>query len=85
MKNKNLLRNESIKSIAILGRADSPSYRQWFSTKWIDLHFGGELPVIMTGLITNLMKIKLKLLVDDETIYIDFAYQGIPEDLPLSK
>ena len=51
------LRNESIASIAILSRADSPSYARQnglVPNQWVDLHFGGELPVIMTGLITNL-------------------------------
>lgn len=83
------LRNESIESIAILSRADSPSYARQnglVPNQWIDLHFGGELPVIMTGLITNLDEDQIEIkLVDDETIYIDFAYKGIPEDLPLEQ
>ena len=83
------LRNESIESIAILSRADSPSYARQnglVSNQWVDLHFGGELPVIMTGLITNLDEDQIEIkLVDDETIYIDFAYKGIPEDLPLEQ
>ena len=83
------LRNESIESIAILSRADSPSYARQnglVANQWIDLHFGGELPVIMTGLITNLDEDQIEIkLVDDETIYIDFAYKGIPEDLPLEQ
>lgn len=83
------LRNESIESIAILSRADSPSYARQnglVPNQWIDLHFGGELPVIMTGLITNLDEDQIEIkLVDEETIYIDFAYKGIPEDLPLDQ
>lgn len=83
------LRNDSIESISILSRADSPSYARQNSLvpkQWIDIHFGGELPVIMTGIITNLDEDQIEIkLVDDETIYIDFAYKGIPEDLPLDK
>lgn len=83
------LRNESIESISILSRAESPSYARQnglVPNQWVDLHFGGELPVIMTGLITNLDEDQIEIkLVDDETIYIDFAYKGIPEDLPLDQ
>uniref|UniRef100_A0A6C0LI81 Uncharacterized protein n=1 Tax=viral metagenome TaxID=1070528 RepID=A0A6C0LI81_9ZZZZ len=83
------LRNESIQTIAILSRADSPSYARQnglVPSQWIDLYFGGELPVIMTGLITNLDEDQIEIkLVDDETIYIDFKYNGIPSDLPIEK
>ena len=83
------LRNESIQSIGILSRADSPGYARQnglVPNQWIDLHFGGDLPVIMTGIITNLDEDQIEIkLVDDETIYIDFAYKGIPEDLPLKQ
>ena len=83
------LRNESIETISILSRADSPSYARQndlVPNRWVDLYFGGELPVIMTGLITNLDEDQIEIkLVDDETIYIDFAYKGIPEDLPLKQ
>ena len=79
------LRNESIESISILSRIDSPSYARQnglVPNQWVDLYFGGELPVIMTGLITNLDEDQIEIkLVDDETIYIDFAYKGIPEDI----
>ena len=52
--------------------------------KWVNIYFGGDMPVIIIGEITNLENdmIELKTL-DEETIYINFDYQGIPEDLPI--
>ena len=45
------------------------------------------VPFIMTGLITNLEEdsITIETYPDKETIYIDFGYKGIPENLPLEK
>ena len=81
--------NESIESIAILSRAESPSYARQHNLipgQWIDIHFGGELPSVITGNITGLDEdqIEIKIL-EGDTIYIDFAYKGIPEDIPIEK
>ena len=87
--------NESIESIAILSRADSPSYARQHGLlpgQWIDIHFGGDLPTVITGNITALDEDQIEILYVDkvdgkilegETIYIDFAYKGIPEDIPI--
>ena len=83
------LRNESITSIAVLSRADTPSYARQnglLPGQWVDIHFGGDLPTVMTGKITALDEDQIEVkLVDDETIYIDFAYKGIPSDIPIQK
>ena len=51
---------------------------------WINIYFGGDIPTIITGLITNLEDDMIEIkTVDNETIYIDFGYQGIPEDIPI--
>ena len=52
--------------------------------KWINIYFGGDVPLIITGQITDLEEdmIEVKTM-DDETIYINFEYHGIPEDLPI--
>ena len=52
--------------------------------KWINIYFGGDMPIIITGQITDLEEdmIEVKTM-DEETIYINFAYHGIPEDLPI--
>ena len=76
-----------ITQIAILSRSDTPSYaRQNDLTpgKWIDIHFAGEFPVIITGEITNLEEDMIEITtVDGDTLYINFDYKGIPEDLPI--
>ena len=51
---------------------------------WINIYFGGEYPAIITGQITNLEEDMIEVrTLDDDTLYINFAYQGIPEDLPI--
>ena len=76
-----------ITQIAILSRSDTPSYaRQNGLTpgKWIDIHFAGDFPVIITGEITNLEEDMIEITtVDGDTLYINFDYKGIPEDLPI--
>lgn len=83
------LRNESITSIIVLSRAESPSYARQNGLEqgqWVDIQFGGEFPTIMTGQITSLDEDQIEVkLIDDETIYIDFAYKGIPENIPIEK
>ena len=80
--------NESIESIAILSRADSPSYARQHGLlpgQWIDIHFGGDFPTIITGEITNLEEDSIEITTYPEihTIYIDFItlieekYNGI--------
>ena len=84
------LDNESIESIIILSRAEEPGYARQnnlISGVWIDLFFGGDLPLTLTGKITNLEedKIEITTFPDNEVIFIDFAYKGLPEDLQIEK
>ena len=52
--------------------------------KWVNIYFGGDYPTVITGEITNLEEDMIELrTTDDDTIYINFAYQGIPEKLPI--
>ena len=47
----------TITQIALLSRSESPSYARQndlLPGKWINIYFGGELPLIITGEITNL-------------------------------
>ena len=81
------LRNESITTINIVSRASSDGYARQNGLVpkiWIDIQFGGDVPAIITGEITNLDEdqIEVKTL-EGDTIYLDFAYKGIPEDLPI--
>ena len=84
------LMNESITGIAILSRADEKGYAKQNSLlpgQWIDLFFGGDLPTTFTGEITSLEEdqIEIKLAESGEVIYIDFAYKGLPRDIPIEK
>ena len=50
----------------------------------VNIYFGGDLPLIITGEITNLENDMIEItMVDDDVIYINFDYKGIPEDLPI--
>lgn len=77
----------NITKIAILSRADTPSYARQnglLPGKWVNIYFGGDFPIILTGEITNLEEDMIELTtVDKDTIYINFDYKGIPEDLPI--
>jgi uncharacterized cupin superfamily protein len=77
----------TVTQIDILSRSDTPSYaRQNDLTpgKWVDIHFAGEFPLIITGEITNLEEDMIEIrTVDGDILYINFDYKGIPEDLPI--
>ena len=77
----------TITQIAILSRSDSASYARQndlLPGKWVNIYFGGEFPIIITGEITNLEEDMIEIkTVDDDILYINFDYKGIPEDLPI--
>ena len=82
--------DESIQQINLLSRADEPGYCRQNGLKtsaWIEIHLGGELPIIITGEITNLDEdmIEITTFPEKEIIYIDFEYKGIPEHIPINK
>ena len=84
------LDNESITGIEILSRADNASYaiqNQLMPGTWIDVYFGGDVPVIFTGKITNLEEdmIEITTYPENDVIFIDFGYKGIPAELPIEK
>uniref|UniRef100_A0A6C0D7Z0 Uncharacterized protein n=1 Tax=viral metagenome TaxID=1070528 RepID=A0A6C0D7Z0_9ZZZZ len=83
-----ILGDGSITSIALIDRNKYDGYARQnnlIPDTWVDIFFGGETPVIITGEITNLEEdmIELKTYPDNDTIYINFGYKGIPEDLPI--
>jgi hypothetical protein len=77
----------NIRRIAIISRASDPGYAKQHGLvtgKWINIYFGGDFPVIITGEITNLEEDMIEVkTIDDDTLYINFEYKGIPEDLPI--
>ena len=84
------LDNESITTINILSREASASYalqNDLLPGKWIDIYFGGDVPTIITGEITNLEEDMIEIMTypEKDIIFVDFAYKGIPEDIPIIK
>ena len=82
--------DESIQEIHILSKSPEKGFSRQnglISLKWIDIHFSGDFPTIITGQITNLEddQIELKIHPSCDVIYIDFLYRGIPENIPIEK
>ena len=51
---------------------------------WINIYFGGEIPTVITGEITNIEEDMIEIkTTDGDILFINFNYQGIPEDLPI--
>ena len=82
-----ILGDGNITRIEILSRADTPSFARQnglLPGRWINIHFGGDLPTIITGLITNLEEDMIEIKTpDNDILYINFDYKGIPENLPI--
>ena len=82
--------NESIIGINILNRADAPGYaiqNNLVTGTWIDIYFKGDIPLVITGKITNVEEdmIELTTFPSKDVLFIDFKYQGIPDDLNIEK
>jgi hypothetical protein len=82
-----ILGDGNITQIEILSRADTPSFARQnglITGRWINIFFGGDFPVIITGEITNLEEDMIEIkTVDNDILYINFDYKGIPENLPI--
>jgi len=82
--------DESITEIYLLSRSDDPGYSRQnglLPEQWVDIHFGGEIPSIITGRISNLEEdcIEITAFPSNDVLYIDFEYKGIPENIPILK
>jgi hypothetical protein len=80
--------NGTIKSISILSRSDKVGYARQNGLVlgvWVNIYFGGSIPLVLTGEITNLEEdmIEIKTFPDNTTVYINFDYKGIPLDIPI--
>ena len=87
---ENHLTDESITQLSLMSRSEEKGYarqNQLLPSTWIDIHFGGEIPAILTGEITNLEEdmIEVTTFPELKVIYINFDYKGIPEDIPIEK
>jgi hypothetical protein len=80
--------DESIIAVYLLDRSKESGYARQkglVTGVWVDIHFG-KLPTI-TAEITNLEEDQIELTIYPslKIIYIDFAYRGIPEHIPIEK
>jgi hypothetical protein len=87
---ENHLTDESITQLSLMSRSEEKGYarqNQLLPSTWVDIHFGGEIPAILTGEITNLEEdmIEVTTFPELKVIYINFDYKGIPEDIPIEK
>jgi hypothetical protein len=82
-----LIGDGNINSINVLSSNPEKGYARQndlLPGTWINIYFGGEIPTIITGKITNLEEDMIEIkTTDNDIIYINFAYKGIPEDLPI--
>ena len=90
MSSKGGFSDESITSIVILNSPEFPGYarqNKLLPGTWVDILFGGDLPTIITGHITDLEEdmIEVKTYPGDQIFYIDFGYKGIPENIPIEE
>ncbi len=80
--------DESIEEISILANPEEKGYARQndlILDKWVSIEFGGDVPVIINGQITDLDEdqIEITLYKSDKKLYIDFGYKGVPLDLPI--
>lgn len=78
----------TITEIHLLSRYESPSYavqNKLLPKTWINIYFGGNMGMMLTGEITNLEEdmIEIKRYPEGDFIYINFDYKGIPKHLPI--
>ena len=82
------LTDESIEQISILANPEEKGYARQnglIKDKWISIEFGGDVPIFVNGQITDLEEDSIEITTYEtkKQIYIDFAYKGIPLDLPI--
>jgi hypothetical protein len=86
--NEGIIANGIIQNIIIKDRNKYPGYAKQNNLlpgQWINIYFGGDIQVIITGEITNLEEdmIEIKKYPENDIIYINFDYKGIPDYLPI--
>lgn len=78
--------DKNIKSITIISSNPKKGYARQnnlLPNTWVDIYFDSDIPLIITGKITNLEDDMIEIkTINNDVIYINFNYQGIPENLP---
>lgn len=82
--------DESITEIRLISRSDTKGYainNGLDKLVWVNIHFSGDFPTIITGQITNIEydRIEITVYPSLEMIYIDFEYKGLPQTIPIEK
>ena len=82
------LSDQSITRVEVVNSADDAGYAKQHDLipgTWVNIQFGGDVPMIVVGEIVGLDEdmINVKTWPGNEHIYIDFAYQGIPQQLDI--
>lgn len=78
---------EGIQTIELLSRREEPGFARQNGLvlgTWIDVEFGGDLPLTVTGLITNLEEDQIEITTypDNDVFYLDFQYEGLEHIIP---
>ena len=84
------LNDQSITEVQLVSRSDHEGYARQndlLQGTWIEVHIGGDIPIIITGEITSLVEDQIEITTypDLQVIYIDFEYKGLPEYIPIKK
>lgn len=83
--------DEQILAIHLLSRSAEPGYariHKLLPGTWITIEFDAEIDLTIVGQIVDLEEDRIKILPKNDTktpMYIDFAYQGIPKNIPIKK
>jgi hypothetical protein len=85
--NSGVIGDGSISGIKILSTNEKEGYARQndlLPGTWINIYIGGDLPTVITGEITNLEEDMIEVrTTDNDVIYLNFNYHGIPEDIPI--
>lgn len=85
--NEELEEKEGIDSIELLSREEYPGYAKQNGLEvgiWLDIEFGGDVPFLVTGLITNLEEDQIEITSwpNQDVFYFDFQYEGLWAIIP---
>ena len=80
--------DKSVENVEVLSSPESKGYARQHGLlpdTWITIQFGGSVPAVINGRISSLEDdmIEIHTFPEGKSIYIDFGYKGIPEDLPI--